>query len=422
MAQVINTNVASLTAQRNLNRSQNTLNTSLQRLSSGLRINSAKDDAAGMAISTRMTSQINGLNQATRNASDGISLAQTAEGALGTIADNLQRMRELSVQAANGTLSDSDRDSVNSEITQLKNEIDRVANQTSFNGTNLLDGSKGGFTFQVGADANQTISISSLTSAKSDQLGTSSYAEATGAVTTKATYDAAGGQNLAATNAGTTAGTSLKVGGFTINGVTITGTDMTVADNTKVTGTEYKSWMAKNVDAINVRSSETGVTAQLNVAANGDISISLFGANMKDDTGTDVNAITVAGGQAAGVGLSAVDGTAGNGLSAASVGFDDIDVSTVSGANKALTMLDGAIDAVNTMRGDLGAVQNRFESTITNLATSAENLTASRSRIQDTDFASETANLTKSQILQQAGTAMLAQAKSLPQQVLSLLQ
>lgn len=416
MAQVINTNMPSLNAQRNLTKSQNALSTSLQRLSSGLRINSAKDDAAGMAISTRMSSQINGLNQATRNASDGISLAQTAEGALGTISDNLQRMRELSVQAANGTLSDTDRESVNSEITQLKNEIDRVANQTNFNGTSLLDGSSGGFTFQVGADANQTIAINSLTSAKSDALGTSTYASAEGGVVTAT--EAAGAAVASST-------TLLTVGGFNINGIEITGTNMTVADNTAVTDAELKTWMSKNVDAINVKSSETGVTAQLNVAANGDLSIELFGANMDDSyTGITVEAGTVGGLDGSALSIDAIDGTtsAATGLSQASVGFDDIDVSTIAGANKALTMLDGAINAVNTMRGDLGAVQNRFESTITNLATSAENLTASRSRIQDADFASETSNLTKAQILQQAGTAMLAQAKALPQQVLSLLQ
>ena len=182
MASVINTNITSLNAQRNLSSSQASLTTSIQRLSSGLRINSAKDDAAGMAISTRMTSQINGLNQAARNANDGISLAQTAEGAIGQMSDNLQRMRELSVQAANGTLSTDDRKGVQSEIDQLKSEINRVANQTSFNGTKLLDGTSGGFSFQVGADANQTIAINSLTDTRSTSLGTSTTASAAGAL------------------------------------------------------------------------------------------------------------------------------------------------------------------------------------------------------------------------------------------------
>jgi flagellin len=414
MSAFINTNVASLNAQRNLNTSQSSLATSLQRLSSGMRINSAKDDAAGMAISTRMTSQINGLNQAGRNANDGISLAQTAEGALGQISDNLQRMRELSVQAANGSLSAADRKGVQSEITQLKNEINRVGNQTSFNGTKLLDGTNGGFTFQVGADANQTIAISSLTDARSTALGTSTYAEATGTTVTPS-----GADDLSAAD-GATAGTSLLIGGFTLNGIAITGTDFNVADTSAVTASEYKEFISKTVDAINVKASESGVTAQMDVAANGDLSIKMFGApNGASADGT----ITFAAGTNDGVGLGidGVDGTAGNGLAVASVGFDSIDASTVSGANKALTMLDGAINAVNTMRADLGAVQNRFSSTVANLQTTTENLTASRSRIQDTDFAAETASLSRGQILQQAGTAMLAQANSLPNGVLALL-
>jgi len=423
MAQIINTNIASLNAQRNLNTSQNSLNTSLTRLSSGLRINSAKDDAAGMAIATRMSSQIRGLTQASRNASDGISLAQTAEGALGEVSNNLLRMRELSVQAANGTNSDSDRTALQAEITQLKSEINRVANQTSFNGTALLDGSNGGFTFQVGANANQTIAINSLSSTKSTDLGTSTYAAADGAAKAK---PAAAGVDLSA-SVGATTTTSLAVGGFKINGFEITGTDMNVADNTKVTAQEYLQYMNKTVDAINVQSSNTGVTAQLSVnSTTGAMTVSLFG------TPTDANPtgdIKVAAGSlalattATAVGIDGVDGsTAAKGLAQGAVGFDSIDVSTVKGANKALTMLDGAIDAVNSMRGDLGAVQNRFESTISNLATSTENISAARSRIQDADYAMETANLSRTQILQQAGTAMLAQAKALPQNVLSLLQ
>ena len=423
MAQIINTNIASLNAQRNLTTSQNSLNTSLQRLSSGLRINSAKDDAAGMAIATRMSSQIRGLTQASRNASDGISLAQTAEGALGEVSNNLLRMRELSVQAANGTNSDSDRTALQAEISQLKSEINRVANQTSFNGTALLDGSSGGFTFQVGADANQTIAINSLSSTKSTDLGTSTYASADGAAIAK---PAAAGVDLSG-SVGTTTGKSVAVGGFKINGYEISGTDMTVADNTKVTAQEYLQYMNKTVDAINVQSSNTGVTAQLSVnSTTGAMTISLFGT--PTDNNTSGNIVVAAGSKAltttaTAVGINAVDGsTAALGLAQGSVGFDSIDVSTVKGANKALTMLDGAINAVNTMRGDLGAVQNRFESTISNLATSTENISAARSRIQDADYAVETANLSRTQILQQAGTAMLAQAKALPQNVLSLLQ
>jgi flagellin len=416
MSAFINTNVASLNAQRNLNTSQSGLATSLQRLSSGMRINSAKDDAAGMAISTRMTSQINGLNQAGRNANDGISLAQTAEGALGQISDNLQRMRELSVQAANGSLSAADRKGVQGEISQLKNEINRVANQTSFNGTKLLDGTNGGFTFQVGADANQTIAINSLTDTRSTTLGTSKYAAADGTAIASA----------AATDLNTLAGTSsatksLAVGGFTINGISITGTDMTVSDNAKVTATEYKEWMSQTVDAINVKSSESGVSAQLSTDSAGAMTIKMFGTTTTANATGDIKfAAGTNDGTKLGINLI-VAGAAATGKAVTTTGFDAVDVSTVAGANKALSMLDGAVNAVNTMRADLGAVQNRFSSTVTNLQTTTENLTASRSRIQDTDFAAETASLSRGQILQQAGTAMLAQANSLPNGVLALL-
>ncbi len=273
MPQVINTNIASLNAQRNLNSSQNALNTSLERLSSGMRINSAKDDAAGLAISERMTSQIRGLNQAARNANDGISLAQTAEGALKEIGNNLQRMRELAVQSSNATNSTTDRAALDKEVTALKAEIDRVAGATKFNGAALLDGSFTSQNFQVGADA--------------------------------------GGNNVIA---------------FT------------------------------------------------NIA--------------KADTAT--------------LGASG-------------------SVSTASDASALITAVDTALQTVNGTRADLGAIQNRFSSVVSSLQTTSENLSASRSRIQDADFAAETASLTRGQILQQAGVAMLAQANALPNNVLSLL-
>jgi flagellin len=421
MTSVINTNIASLNAQRNLNSSQAGLQTSLQRLSSGLRINSAKDDAAGLAISNRMTSQINGLNQAARNANDGISLSQTAESALGSIGDNLQRMRDLSVQAANGTLSDSDRKGIQSEVNQLKSEINRVASQTSFNGTKLLDGTSGGFVFQVGADANQTIAITSLSDAHSTTLGTSNYATASSTQVTAATITA--GQDLSTNNAGTTSGKSLAIGGFKINGIDISASDMNVTDNTKVTGSEYKEFLSKTVDAINSKSSETGVTAQVNISSAGAMQIDMFGT--KSAASTSGNIVVTAGSSstaATGLGISGIDGTtAAKGQAATSTGFDSIDVSTVSGANKGLVMLDAALNSVNNMRADLGAVQNRFTATVSNLQSTSENLSASRSRIQDTDFAAETANMTRNQILQQAGTAMLAQANQLPNSVMSLL-
>jgi flagellin len=416
MAQNINTNINSLTAQRNLNMSQSSLQTSMQRLSSGLRINSAKDDAAGLAIADRMSSQIRGLNQATRNANDAISLAQTAEGALGSISDNLQRMRELAVQAANGTLSATDRAAVQSEVAQLKAEIDRVGNQTSFNGTKLLDGKNGGFSFQVGADANQTIAITSLTDVRAKKLGTSNYGAGDGTA-----MAVAGPQDLS-TAAGATAGTSLKVGGFSVGGITITGTDFVVADNAAVTDTEYAQYLQKSVDAINAQSGDSGVTGSIvydSVAAKYTISLQSTKVTTSQTGGVDV-----AGGAAmAGfLGIDVIDGTsAAKGKSTAVTGIDAVDVSSVSGANKAMVMLDGALSSINSIRGDLGAIQNRFTSTVANLQTTAENLSASRSRIQDADFASETANLSRSQILQQAGTAMVAQANQLPQGVLALL-
>lgn len=352
------------------------------------------------------------MTQASRNASDGISLAQTAEGALGEVSTNLQRMRELSVQAANGTNSASDRAALQSEVDQLKNEINRVANQTTFNGTKLLDGSTNGFSFQVGADANQTIAITSLGDSRADKLGTSTYATFSGAAVNLTAVP-----DLSALD-GAVAAKSLAVGGFDLNGITITGSDMSVGDSAAVTQAEYKSYMSKTVDAINAKASESGVSAELVYdSTTGEGSINLFSADDIVFTAGAANDGTL-------IGIDGATGTGGaaNGESLASVGFDDINITSIAGANKSMTMLDGAINAINTMRGDLGAVQNRFESTISNLATTTENLTAARSRIQDADYAIETANLSRTQILQQAGTAMLAQAKALPQNVLSLLQ
>ncbi len=279
MPQIINTNVMSLNSQRNLNRSQDAMGVALQRLSSGLRINSAKDDAAGMAISERFTAQIRGLNQATRNANDGISLAQTTEGALQEVASSLQRMRELAVQSANGTNSDSDRLSLNEEFTALKNEITRVAQATNFNGVSVLN-STSALTFQIGANA------------------------------------------AAATN-------------------------------------------------------RVSVSARVLTSTTG------------------------------GIGSALAAGT---------------EVSSVSGSLSALDIIDAAINTVNTIRSDFGTVQNRFESVVRSNQNAVENLSAARSRIRDADFAAETAELTRTQILQQAGTAMLSQANQLPQNALSLLQ
>ncbi|WP_300434991.1 flagellin [Zoogloea sp.] len=586
MAAVINTNTASLNAQRNLGTSQSSLTTSLQRLSSGLRINSAKDDAAGLAISDRMTSQIKGLNQAARNANDGISLAQTAEGALQSVGDSLQRMRELAVQASNATNSASDRASLQKEVDQLVSQINTVSSQTSFNGVKLLDGTFSSQTFQVGANKGETINISSIASAKADSLGvgtTSSYSTSvTGSVTSgaisaagitvngygvgptksdgvsvgggddsaiakaaafnsvsgqtgvtakasattvsgaapsatvaiagnntdyiyvnnvklgaiaaggnvtsqgsnvaaafnavsnqtgvTASFDsttgavslsAADGRNISLIGAGTGAAVAntgltvtdaatgfataavagaagaLKAGDLTINGVDI---------GAVTAGTNATTQGANVAAAINAVSSKTGVTASnaagvltLTGAQGQDIAI---GGNNTNKTATQTatgltfqnlatttrggvslsstsaNGITVGGSDFALAGLTAVNTAA---TATFGAGVSSIDLSTASGAQNALATIDSALATINSSRADLGAIQNRFTSVVSNLNTSSENLSAARSRIQDTDFAAETANMTRGQILQQAGTAMLAQANQLPQSVLSLL-
>lgn len=383
MAQVINTNVASLTAQRNLNKSQNTLNTSLQRLSSGLRINSAKDDAAGLAISERMTSQIRGLDQAQRNANDGISLTQTAEGALASVGDMLQRMRELSVQASNATNSTADQTAIQAEVDQMLEEIDRVASQTKFNGISLLDGSFTTQAFQVGADSGQIISVAGIQSVATASLG------GTTSTNTITTANALAGITAAGYGATVAAGT-----------ITVNGTDI---GQLRAVGTAQER-MSDFVSAVNRVSSTTGVAAVFD---------NTTGAlTLRSDA-----AITVVGATAANSGLATLTSTAVN-----SVGLAGLSVVGFSNAQTSIDRIDSALTQINSARADLGAVQNRFMSTVSNLQTTSENLSASRSRIQDADFAAETSNLTKAQILQQAGTAMLAQAKALPQQVLSLLQ
>ncbi len=381
MALSINTNVASLNAQRNVGKSQEGLATSMQRLSTGLRINSAKDDSAGLAISERMSSQIRGLNQAARNANDGISLAQTAEGALGEVGSNLQRIRELAVQASNGTNTQVDRDALNAEVTQLKSEIQRVAQQTNFNGTKLLDGSFAGVAFQVGANAGETISISTIANVQTGALGgtlsrTTATANAT-ALTGFATAIAAGD-------------------------VTINGTDIG-AISSAANAQERAGQLA---EAINRVSSQTGVGASYD-AVTGDLSL------------TSAAAITVGGAAPTVASSGFAAGTPGSVTT--TTGISALNVSSFTNAQQTIAGVDAALKEVNTARGNLGAIQNRFSSTVANLQTTSENLSASRGRIQDTDFAAETANLSKAQILQQAGTAMLSQANSLPQNVLSLL-
>jgi len=595
MPQFVNTNIASLNAQRNLNSSQSALQTSLQRLSSGLRINSASDDAAGMAIADRMTSQIRGANQAVRNANDGISMAQTAEGSMIQISDNLQRIRELAVQAANASNSVSDRAALNSEASQLIAEIDRVATSTSFNGVKLLDGTFTAQNFQVGADAGSSnqISIASIASAKTASLGVgsgSSYsASRTGgntATTSVATTETAlgsgdlilNGYNVgasssdgvsyangsasgiakaAAVNAVTSqtgvtatvgstalAGTALAAassaailaGDITINGVALgaiaaatskgergsqvaaavnavasqTGVTATfdtttgavalsAADGRNITlttttaaatvtglgsggaatSTSYSniSLSSTSSSGITVASQGSGVITGATITtfgalASGDITINgvavgavtagtdvaTQAANIRTAIGLLVTAgtltgITVTGttdviltstgrlnlattGSATLANTGFAVGTTNSGNGAASVGLSagvtaatttvgagvsSLNLTTAAGATAALTTIDAALASVNSSRASLGAYQNRLSSAVNSLQTTAENLTNSRSRISDADFAAETASLTRAQILQQAGTAMLAQANQTPNTVLTLL-
>jgi len=542
MPQVINTNIASLNAQRNLNTTQAEANTALERLSSGLRINSAKDDAAGLAISERFTSQITGLNQSIRNANDGISLAQVAEGALGESANALQRIRELAVQSANATNSGSDRAALQAEVAQLIEEVDRIASETQFNGLNVLDGSYITQQFQVGANANQTIGIS-IDGAKANQIG--SVVDETGEVartgafgtptvtngTTPAAQtgvDSFNGVSGTATggdvlingklvrNSNDFAGTlngqtgesayakAAAINGSGIDGVsalaktektfagTGTNNDQLVNFNdpanegdtagytlsvngTVVFQTSLDSGDSVSLDdavaSINDFSSKTGVRASIN--ANGDMALlAEDGRNISltedisitegDTTNTeaagDVSEVisvfqdgfaqTVDSdasyqntyqyrGELSLQSLNNVTITSNStGVDAPDIlGFDQtlialeksenvatVDISTVEGANKAILAMDSALQSINSIRADLGAVQNRFETTIANLSTTTENLSAARSRIRDADFAAESAELARTQVLQQAGLSVLAQANARPQQVLQLLQ
>ncbi|MEN5071088.1 flagellin [Stenotrophomonas sp. TWI1183] len=409
MAQVINTNTMSLNAQRNLSTSGSSLATTIQRLSSGLRINSAKDDAAGLAISERFGTQIRGTDVAIRNANDGISLAQVAEGSLNEVGNNLQRIRELAVQASNATNSTSDRKALQAEVTQLVSEIDRVAKQADFNGTKLLDGSFTSQLFQVGANAGQAIAINSVVNAKADSLGAASFAnvyEGTSlAAGDKATADSVFSQLQVVVTADGGTATPINIG------------DITVKAGESIT--------AATAAAINGKLGETGVMAKVD---NGVISLTSvkagqsFALDAAGPVSTSTDPVPAPVGDLTNVGLNTADPDGGTLTGVTSSFVKDLDVTTAEGAQQALEIVDKALESVNSVRADLGAIQNRFTSVVANLQTSSENLSASRSRIRDTDFAKETAELTRTQILQQAGTAMLAQANQVPQNVLSLLQ
>ncbi|CBL44838.1 Flagellin [gamma proteobacterium HdN1] len=552
MPQIINTNISSINAQRNLNKSQGALATSLQRLSSGLRINSAKDDAAGLAISNRFTTQVRGLNVAIRNANDGISFAQTTESALDEISVALQRMRDLGVQSANDTNSESDRKSLQEEVAQLVLEIDRIAKTTTFNNRPVLDGSNTQVSFQIGANANQTVSVEGVdarstslgrqpgivqstgnrvfvdTTADAGTVGIQEGTDGSGPISdfivrldsvdaNKAVniadvayggnlvsaniaqvtdrYDSYYGSGLAKTiaarindirkggeasmqgvyasaktvfrgsdvQAGDYAGAqadaniptnvgqgTLKNGDLKINGVDIGPAEFMVNDSSQ-----------SLTRAINAKSDVTGVTAAIDrngelvltaedgrdiviSTGSGEINNYLFGGgynttgnNHFDNTanfdnlrvtgrltvtGTDTLSFSGTGNEALGLDATglAADGAENNTQAIGTIASADI--TTIDGANRLITSVDSALDQINSMRGALGAVQNRFESTIRNLSSVSESLSAANSRILDADFAAETASLSKNQVLQQAGISVLSQANGLPQQVLQLLQ
>ena len=504
MPQIINTNISSLTAQRNLNSSQESLNVSLQRLSSGLRINSARDDAAGLAISNQFTSQIRGLNQAIRNANDGISVAQVAEGALGETTNLLQRIRELSIQSANATNGTNERNALQAEVSALTAEIDRIANTTSFGSRALLTGTFTNQAFQVGAQANEAIRVS-ISSARAEDLGQINEIAFTGFTTVgdsgvQTTLDSkiesqtltftVDGEStvVSVTDADSAQAISDKVnasvGGLSADARSGVRFDVSADDagdtiNLEINGTALAiTGATTDADfgaALATAVQNSSALANFSVTDNGDGTVDLF-----DETGADINvqlasasaivagdadvptitaqaldfdgatvgsALTLdandegsvitgdiqfttsltssafsaatsndSGGIA--TGTAAISGT----TTLGALRVDDIDISTVSGANQALGLVDAAIQSIDSQRGDLGAIQNRLQSTISNLTNVSENVASARSRIQDADFAVETANLTRNQILQQAGISVLAQANALPQQVLSLLQ
>ncbi|WP_313324256.1 flagellin [Stutzerimonas nitrititolerans] len=507
MALSINTNVASLNTQRNLSNSSNALSTTMQRLSTGSRINSAKDDAAGLQIANRLTSQINGLGVAVKNANDGISIAQTAEGALQQSTNLLQRMRDLSLQSANGSNSASERKALNDEVNQLKSELTRIADTTTFGGRKILDGSFGSTAFQVGAQANQTINVT-LTDASADRLGSYRAAGSDGSV---ASIGAAGADLDSLTNAFTGGDIEIKgaLGSKTVSivdtdsaasiaekvnlaaqdtgvsataktaiqitnlGLTQNSTDpdailndvMTFeigtesGDKTSVTltatGTAATD-LANLRDAINADSGKNGLTASID----SDGKLNIVSASGENVVITDFTQSEAGGGTAElKVAAQKADGTFGteetiddtnvayravgnisfdsasvfslegdniDEITGSAVGtlrtVESMDVLTADNAQNAISIIDGALQNIDAQRAQLGAVQNRFENTIANLQNISENVSAARGRIQDTDYAAETANLSKNQILQQAGTAILAQANQLPQSVLSLLQ
>lgn len=498
MAQIINTNIPSLNAQRQLNRSQDKMNMAMERLSSGLRINSAKDDAAGLAISDRMTAQVKGLNQAVRNANDGISLAQVAEGALQESTNILQRIRELAVQSANDSNSASDRANLHKEVIQLQAEINRIADTTTFNGKSLFDGSFISQKFQVGAFANESINFS-IGNARADNIGSQSVmTNGTGNIAATAGTSAAAvaskvagaedlvisgslGMATALVATGDSAKaiansvnnlidqTGVKANATTkveISSVTSAGSNTFDLSGSNTTAVTISATIADTNDltnmvtAINNRQAETGITAELSAdkksltltsEAGDDIVIANATAASATTAVFTVKGIDATGAVETGAGQALQKGAADSTRITGYIDFDSaeiysvtsgqagalfnsvnanaskldavstIDITTQAGSNNALEVVDGALQFIANTRADLGALQNRFSSTIANLENVSQNVASARSRIKDADFAKESANLAKNQILQQAGISMLAQANASTQNVLSLL-
>lgn len=473
MASVINTNIFSLVAQRNLSSSQGALQTSITRLSSGLRINSAADDAAGLAITDRMTAQVNGLTQAQRNANDGISLVQTAAGALSSITDNLQRIRTLAVQATNATNSDSDRAALDQEVQQRLAEINRTASQTQFNGLSVLNGTMGVANFQVGANAGQTISVNLTQSMTTSSIGAVAQANSTtnplsftiaaGDLTiqdgTGTAIDVAAGTYNNANDLAAAINTAGAKAGFTANIASVNSSGQLVIANTDPAAgltiggaAQTTLGLPATIGAGGAAVTSTGVAKQFQTTlSTGDLTFTVDGV-AHDITGTFKSSADLATAiNSANIGINAfVDSTGAMHISSGqsfaisstntgtpttlqqlgltagtyttSGSLATADVKTVNNATLMLSQIDAAITTVDSFNATLGATQNRFQSTISSLSTTTQNLTQARSGVQDTDYAAETASLTRSQILQQAGISMLSQANQLPQQVLKLLQ
>ncbi|ECD7483186.1 FliC/FljB family flagellin [Salmonella enterica subsp. enterica] len=421
MAQVINTNSLSLLTQNNLNKSQSALGTAIERLSSGLRINSAKDDAAGQAIANRFTSNIKGLSQASRNANDGISIAQTTEGALNEINNNLQRVRELSVQAANGSNSGSDLKSIQDEIDQRLNEINRVAEQTDFNGKKVLS-QDGQLTIQVGANDGETITID-LQKIDKTELGLDKLDVTKGIATTVSSgASVVGDVKIAAAdfdNAKTTGGpaadklslTKDDKGNYFVKDVTATAKYYAATVDTTTGKISFDS--DKDVTAAAGTPSAVTTLSREVKFDGADLKAEQSLVKYKDDKGKDLYAIQT---------LDKDGNATFKSVTFAADGKTTEGTAVDLAANvDPLAKIDDALKTVDAFRSQLGAVQNRFESAITNLGNTVNNLSSARSRIEDSDYATEVSNMSRAQILQQAGTSVLAQANQVPQNVLSLL-